>query len=320
MKIAITGGCGFLGTNVALRLMSCGHAVVCVDDFSREGSRQNRITLEHAGVCVEEQDFPTYNYKKFDVVLHYAAQVTVTDSLADPFADFRTNLAKSMEMLENVGRDIETMPVFIFASTNKVYGLGDDAIISESFQTSYTSPYALSKGTTDRYFEMLGHYGFYKTIILRQSCLYGAYQWGIEGQGWLAWFLQKILKDETLAIFGDGQQVRDVLEVRDYARLITKIIEDPQLRVRAVGEIYNVGGGANNALSLVQAVDIISALTGVDPRLRYERGRLGDQQHFVCDIEKVSLAFGWQPNIAPKQGITHLIRWIQARDEGGGHA
>jgi len=314
MKIAITGGCGFLGTNVALRLMSRGHSVVCVDNFSRRGSEWNGATLKRAGACVKEGDFPYFVYKDFDVVLHYAAQVTVSESLEDPYGDFQTNVSKTLMMLDNIGRDASTTPVFIYASTNKVYGQGSFDLISEDFPLGYTSPYALSKGTADNYFTMLGHLGDLSSIVLRQSCLYGSYQYGIEGQGWLAWFLQKIAGGETLTIFGDGQQVRDVLEVRDYANLIVKIIEHPNLRQQlATGEVFNVGGGVENALSLMQAVDIISGLTKSNPTIRFEAGRLGDQQHYVSDIEKANTVFNWQPKISPERGLTDLLSWVQGR-------
>lgn len=317
-RVLITGGAGFLGVNAAAHLIKHGWHATLLDNLSRPGTERNlkwlltryptRATfvkedVRNAGALAE-------HVKGQDAVLHLAAQVAVTTSLVDPDTDFDVNARGALNLLEAVRRHNREAPV-IFASTNKVYGKleHNNGPCSESQPIDFHSPYGCSKGAADQYVRDYARCFHMNTVVLRQSCIYGAHQYGTEDQGWVAHFVHSILKDRPLTIYGDGTQVRDLLDARDLCALYELAIDKIAI---TRGEIYNVGGGLANARNLLEVIDQIGELTGHKPQHSFADWREGDQAYYVSDVAKAKQELGWEPAIDFDRGLRDLIAWAES--------
>jgi CDP-paratose 2-epimerase len=331
MKYLITGGAGFIGSHLAERLLEHGNSVVILDNFYRNGSRTtalwlkslftNRLEIIEADVS---RDMNVINdcVSKCDAVFHFAAQVAVTGSVIDPRLDFETNILGTFNVLEAIRAKSSATPLF-FSSTNKVYGsLSAETMeetdyryvwpmrrngISESQSLDLYSPYGCSKGSADQYvLDYARIYGL-ATVVFRQSCIYGPRQFGIEDQGWLAWFAIAGSRGIPITLYGSGKQVRDVLFVSDLLDLFELALAKID-RIR--GNVYNVGGGSQNTLSLLESIPIIEK--ALSKRIRVEHGEIrpGDQYIYVSDISRVKMDLGWLPTVGISEGIRIMTEWI----------
>ncbi len=328
----ITGGAGFIGVNVADYYLARGKKVTILDNFSRSGSRLNAEWLgrKHPGkLTIVEGNIQDRRLNLIDlvnraeVVFHFAAQVAVTTSVTDPVADFETNAAGTFYLLDAVRRS-SSRPIVIYSSTNKVYGKTEQLPIrdngrryeyvklpegvAETIPLDFYSPYGCSKGAGDQYvLDFARIYGM-KTICFRQSCIYGPHQFGIEDQGWLAWFAIRALRHEPVTIYGNGMQVRDVLYISDLIEAYEKAIGSID---RTAGKAYNIGGGSKNTLSLLELIEMLKSLMGHPLTYSFADWRPGDQAIYVSDIRKAKNDFGWEPVIDVEQGVSELVRWLQ---------
>lgn len=332
--VLITGGAGFIGTNLAAALAAQGKKVHLYDNLARPGSAWNlrwlkrlypeRVEVTIGSVCDAESLQPLVNAS--GCVFHFAAQVAVTTSLMDPWSDFATNAAGTINVLEACRRRRHP-PAVLFTSTNKVYGdLGDldmtlqgrryqpaDAQIrrhgiSERRPLSFHSPYGCSKGSADQYVLDYARCFGLPAVVFRMSCIYGPHQFGNEDQGWLAHFIRAVLAKERLTLYGDGCQVRDLLFVDD---LIAAMLEAVRRIDVTGGRAFNVGGGPRNARSLLEVVDQITHLHGPMMPLRHDAWRTGDQKYYVSDTRALQQAIGWKPQVSAEQGIERLYQWLQ---------
>ena len=314
-RALITGGAGFLGVNAASHLAGQGWHVTLLDNLSRDGARRNLDWLQanHAGqIEFVKEDLRNYpgvepHVKGQDAVLHLAGQVAVTTSLIDPIADFEINARGTLNLLEATRRH-SPEAAFVFASTNKVYGKlpENNRACKETQPIDFHSPYGCSKGAADQYVRDYARCFHMNTVVLRQSCIYGAHQYGTEDQGWVAHFVHSILHDRPLTIYGDGTQVRDLLDARDLSRLYELVID----RIAdARGEIYNAGGGPDNQRNLLQVIEAVGRLTEKKPIYSFADWREGDQAYYVSDITKLQQQLGWRPDISFDQGLHDLVRW-----------
>lgn len=335
--VLVTGGAGFVGTNLAARLLAAGEPVIVYDNLSRPGVRENLRWLETAfpsGLDVHIADVRDERALRAAVsragwVVHLAAQVAVTTSLDDPLGDFEVNARGTLNLLEAV-RALDERPPVLFTSTNKVYGGLEDVSlvrrrsrwepsrrfgraggIAESRPLAFHSPYACSKGCADQY--VLDYTRCYQlpATVFRMSCIYGPHQRGTEDQGWVAHFLLRALAGEPIRIYGDGYQVRDVLHVEDLVQAMLRARKTPG----AAGRAFNVGGGAANVLSLVELIDLIEELHGARPDVDFRPSRTGDQRYYVSDTGAFEAASGWKPRVAVREGVTKLYRWLRERGE-----
>ncbi len=312
-RIIITGGAGFLGSNLAIALHNQGEKVWVIDNISRPGSRRNSEWLREQEVHVTHSDINfmlegVYEYHP-DIIIHLAGQVAVTDSVADPLNDFYQNAQTTFKLLHTAAR-IFPRPLFVYSSTNKVYGPDTGFSISEGFPLHMKdSPYACSKGTADLYCQLFSNLYDLPTIVLRQSCIYGTRQWALPGQGWIAWFAKQILAGEPITFYGSGEQVRDVLYVSDWVSAIQSLIH--RFGVKHGTRVYNLGGGPDNRLCLKGAVQIIQEQVGREVEVRYEPQREGDQRYYVSDIRQITEDLGWKPLVRPVFGIEKQIAWMR---------
>jgi CDP-paratose 2-epimerase len=326
----ITGGAGFIGVNLAERLLKDANVVTVLDDFSRSGADLNAAWLKehHPSVNIvtadvrHDHEVVASLVDEVDVVYHLAAQVAVTTSVLDPRMDFERNLLGTFNVLEAVRRSRKP-PVLLYASTNKVYGgmegipvvegarryaYGDGRVgISEEQHLDFHSPYGCSKGGADQYVTDYARMFGLRTVVFRQSCIYGQRQFGIEDQGWLAWFAIAATLGRPVTVFGTGKQVRDVLHISDLIELMGLAVE--RIDVSA-GNVYNVGGGPDNSLSLLESFGLLEQ--SLDRRIDYSfaDARPGDQRIYVSDIRKVAQEFGWAPRVDPKAGVDQLVSWV----------
>lgn len=332
-SIAIVGGCGFIGSNLADSLLASGERVLILDNLSRSGVERNldwlmtRHRKRLAAEIVDIRDFdgiaPLLGRSK--AVFHFAAQTAVTTSLTDPFDDFETNARGTLNVLEAVRRAQRRIPV-VFASTNKVYGCLNDLEtveragrhepadaelaahgIDEERPLDLRTPYGCSKGVADQYvLDYAASFGI-PTAVLRMSCIYGPHQFGTEDQGWVAHFLIRALAGETITIFGDGRQVRDILHVSDAVAAYKKVLRHID---RFQGHPFNLGGGPANAVSLNEVLDEIATVTGRRIEVRHEQVRTGDQPYFVADTRRLQSATGWSATMGWRDGIRDLMHWL----------
>jgi CDP-paratose 2-epimerase len=314
-RILITGGAGFLGVNAAAHMIERGWHATVLDNLSRRGAERNLrwlVTKHPTQMTFIKQDIRNAgalaeHVKDQDAILHLAAQVAVTTSLVDPETDFDVNARGTLNMLEATRKHNHDAP-FIFASTNKVYGKLDhkSGPCRETQPLDFHSPYGCSKGTADQYVRDYARCFHMNTVVLRQSCIYGAHQYGTEDQGWVAHFVHSILAGRPLTIYGDGTQVRDLLEARDLSALYETAIE--KIGVTR-GEVYNVGGGEPNQRNLLEVIEHIGELTNRKPSFTFAGWREGDQAYYVSDITKAKRELGWEPRIQFDHGLKDLVAW-----------
>lgn len=331
MKIVITGGAGFIGINAA-DYFSQDNQVIIFDNLSRKGSRDNLLWLKKRGrryvfikgdVRKKNTDLEKA-LKNTDLVLHFAGQVAVTTSVLNPREDFEINALGTLNILEMI-RKSGNNPVFIYSSTNKVYGgLNDHQIVekktryefknlpfgvSEQEQLDFHSPYGVSKGSADQYVRDYSRIYGLNTIVFRQSCIYGPRQFGIEDQGWVAWFIIALVKRKKITIYGNGKQVRDILYIDDLLRAYEMAAKNIE---KTKGQIYNIGGGRENTLSVwFEFKAILEKLFRKKISASFSKFRPGDQPIFVSDIRKAEKDFNWRPTIQVFEGIERLFAWVQ---------
>tara|TARA_B100000315_G_scaffold177238_1_gene165799 strand:+ start:6929 stop:7972 length:1044 start_codon:yes stop_codon:yes gene_type:complete len=334
MKVIITGGGGFIGINAAQYFLQKGNDVILFDSLYRKGATENiewiknqfsKVTfikgdIQNIDNC--EQLFQIHH--DVSLVLHLAAQVAVTTSVTNPREDFEKNALGTLNILEGIRKYCSNC-IIIYSSTNKVYGYIDGARISErndcyflpdyphgiseNTQLDFHSPYGCSKGAADQYVHDYSRIYGLKTIVFRQSCIYGYRQFGIEDQGWIAWFTIASIINQPITIYGNGKQVRDVLFIDD---LISAYDLAFKCREKTSGQIYNIGGGPNNSLSLHKFINHLESFMGGEIDARYSDWRPGDQKVYISDIRKAQKDFGWSPVISVGIGIKNLHKWIKA--------
>ncbi|GJM41615.1 MAG: CDP-paratose 2-epimerase [Ardenticatenaceae bacterium] len=336
MKLFITGGAGFIGCNSADYFLQQGHDVVVFDNLSRKGGPANLEWLQaRHGERLQFVSGDVRDYASLvaaisgaEAVLHLASQVAVTTSVQNPREDFEINALGTFNVLEAVRHECPDAAV-LYASTNKVYGGMEGAKvvlqngrycyanfpngIPETYPLDFHSPYGCSKGAGDQYMLDYGRIYGLKTMVFRQSCIYGPRQFGIEDQGWVAHFVIATIKNRPITIYGDGKQVRDLLHVQDLVRAYELGFQKIEsLR----GEAFNIGGGAANTLSIwTEFGPFLAELAGHEPLVTRADWRPGDQRVFIADIGKIGKWLGWQPTISPQQGIRALFDWVSANPD-----
>ena len=330
-SVLILGGAGFIGSNWAARLLQQTDAKVHVyDNLSRPGVRHNLDWLQQVAGSSGRLQITVGDVRDATKleravhhateIYHFAAQVAVTNSLLDPRLDFEVNLVGTFNLLEAI-RKAGHRPFLLFTSTNKVYGeLGADALVvtrthyrradgrgvSESQPLNFHSPYGCSKGGADQYVRDYARIYQVPSVVFRMSCVAGPRQFGNEDQGWLAHFLYSALADRPIAIYGDGRQVRDVLYIGDLLRAFELVTQD---RERVAGRVYNVGGGVENSISLLELVDEIERVTGRRLAYTLDDRRPGDQLVYVTDFSKLRAETGWEPQVSVHQAVSHMYEW-----------
>ncbi|MHC1740873.1 MAG: GDP-mannose 4,6-dehydratase [Anaerolineaceae bacterium] len=329
----ITGGAGFIGSNYADRCISRGEKVVIFDNLSRHGAKINIDWLKQKhgndsfNLIVgdvrhpEEIKLAAKNARR---IVHLAAQVAVTTSVTDPRTDFEINAQGTFNTLE-AARASGNHPSFVYSSTNKVYGgmenvkvveladrydyadLPDGA--SESQILDFHSPYGCSKGSGDQY--VRDYYRIYglPTTVFRQSCIYGLRQFGVEDQGWVAWFVIAAITGHPITIYGNGKQVRDILFVEDLMDAYDAALSNPE---KAAGQVFNVGGGPANTISIwTEFAPILEKLLGKKLPVSWGDWRPGDQPVYVSDIRKAKQVLNWSPQVSAQDGIQRLFNWVK---------
>jgi CDP-paratose 2-epimerase len=317
-RILITGGAGFLGVNAAVRMIDDGWHVTLLDNLSRPGTERNLkwLITEHPAETtfikadVRNASALAEHVRSQDAILHLAGQVAVTTSLTDPVTDFDVNAGGTLNLLEATRKHNPEAP-FVFASTNKVYGKleHNNVACKETQPIDFHSPYGCSKGAADQYVRDYARCFHMNTVVLRQSCIYGAHQYGTEDQGWVAHFVHSILNKRPLTIYGDGTQVRDLLDARDLCSLYATVIEQID---KTRGQIYNVGGGPKNQRNLLEVIEQIGELTHQAPEFSFADWREGDQTYYVSDITNAREDLGWTPQIEFDRGLKDLIVWASS--------
>ncbi|HEX2967732.1 MAG TPA: NAD-dependent epimerase/dehydratase family protein [Bacteroidales bacterium] len=331
--VLITGGAGFIGTNLTNRLIMLGHPVYIYDNLSRPGvennlkwlKQQHRNKLNIIIADVRDRLALEEAIGHVSHVFHLAAQVAVTTSLVNPAYDYSVNVRGTLNLLEAI-RNSSHKPSLIFTSTNKVYGNlsdvrivkntsrylpGDNGInkngINELRRLDFHSPYGSSKGAADQYILDYARSFGLKNVVFRMSCIYGEHQFGTEDQGWVAHFILKALKNEKIVVYGDGMQVRDVLFVEDLVEAFLLAWKDID---KFQGEAFNMGGGPENSISLLELMDMLENLLGRPVRKTFSEWRKGDQKYYISDTSKFRNATGWKPVIPVKEGMRILYDWL----------
>lgn len=333
MKILITGGAGFIGCNLAAHFIKAGHTVTVFDNLSRRGSASNlawlRETFGEAFTMVRgdirEANAIAQAALGHAAIFHLAGQVAVTTSVQNPREDFEINALGTFNALE-AARLSGSNPIFIYTSTNKVYGgMEDEGVregetryefeqltqgVPETYPLDFHSPYGCSKGTGDQYVRDYHRIYGLRSIVFRQSCIYGIRQFGVEDQGWLAHFAISAALGRGINIYGDGKQVRDVLFIDDLVRAFELALAKID---RTAGQVYNIGGGPASQLSVWRETGPLLEKLAEEPlNVTYGDWRPGDQRIYVSDIRKAKADFGWEPKILPEEGMTRLWSWILA--------
>ena len=332
MKILITGGAGFVGCNTAKRFIEDGHKVVIIDNLSRRGTENNLEWLKTIGDFeFHKTDVRDYEALKrvldahpdTDAIFHFAAQVAVTTSFDDPRHDFEVNLLGTLNILE-LARRMEKQPFLLYTSTNKVYGdleeyeivedekryrFKDIEAVNESQPLDFHSPYGCSKGGADQYVLDYARYFGLPACVFRMSCIYGPRQFGIEDQGWVAWFIIAAVKGRPITIYGTGKQVRDVLYIDDLVDAFVLAFNNPD---KSRCQAFNVGGGPENTWSLLELIEFLEERLDKKISLKFDRTRPGDQKMYISDISKIGKLLGWRPAVGAEEGTLKLLDWVRS--------
>ena len=329
-SILVTGGAGFVGSNLADALLRAGERVIVADNFSREGVRMNaawlklrhgdRVRIETVDVRDAARIGPLVRESR--QVFHLAAQVAVTTSLTDPRHDLETNVIGTFNVLE-AARSMLNPPSVLFTSTNKVYGGMEEVAVAldgeryvygdgrrgidESARLDFHSPYGCSKGAADQYVHDYARIYGLPTVVFRMSCIYGTRQFGTEDQGWVAHFGRAMLRGEPLTIYGDGCQVRDILWIDDLVRAMRLATEKIDT---VAGEVFNIGGGHRNAVSVRGVIDGLREVTGAGAPVTFADWRPGDQKIYVSDTARAEAVLGWRAETSWQQGLEKLAGWL----------
>ena len=333
----VTGGAGFIGSNYVHRLVQRGEKVTVYDNLSRAGAPRNLEWLKKtfgdgafnmiAG-DMRDASLLTEAARDADVIMHLAGQVAVTTSVTDPRDDFESNALGTFNALE-AARQSDRNPIFIYSSTNKVYGGMEDVELvedatrwrykdlvngcPESQPLDFHSPYGCSKGTGDQYARDYSRIYGLRSVVFRQSCIYGPRQFGVEDQGWVAWFIIAAVTGRPMTVYGDGKQVRDILNVDDLLNAYDAAIAKIDI---ASGKVYNMGGGPENVMSVwAEFGPILERLLGDSIEVGRGDWRPGDQRVFYADIRKAEQELGWRPKIGVEEGIGRLFDWVKENQE-----
>ncbi len=338
MKYLITGGCGFLGSNLAAEVLRRNEDLIIFDNLYRVGSylnlewlkKQGDFNFIHGDIRNREDVQSVIKNEKPDIIFHLAGQVAMTTSIQNPIMDFEINAMGTFNLLYAV-KNFSPESIVIYSSTNKVYGdlewvkyqetetryvaIDFPNGFPESIPLDFHTPYGCSKGAADQY--MLDFYRTYgiKTVVFRHSSMYGGRQFPTYDQGWIGWFCLKAIEiknlnsKEPFTINGNGKQVRDVLHVNDMVSLYFKAIENIEV---IKGQAFNIGGGIENSLSLIELFDILEGILGI--KMNYEKlpFRKSDQKVFVADISKAKKLIGWEPKVSKIEGIKMMVEWIES--------
>lgn len=337
MKILITGGCGFLGSNLASYGALAGCEILVFDNLSRNGSSKNREWLSsHANIQFIEGDVSEFqqvsdviSYFSPDAIFHLAGQVAMTTSISNPIYDMKTNIEGTVNVLESIRRENKDIKL-IFSSTNKVYGdLKEydyrvqgkryvcDAFlngVSEHAPLNFQSPYGCSKGAADQYVNDYHRIYGIQTVVFRHSSMYGGRQFPTEHQGWVGWFCSEYLNIalgkslDQIRISGSGLQVRDLLHADDMCELYFAALTDFN---KVSGNVFNIGGGMRNSLSLLELFDILGEYFSIDPEIVKGKMRVSDQKIFVADLNKIQAHIDWTPKKSFHLGLSEYLDWIK---------
>jgi len=330
-RVLITGGAGFIGCNLAHRLLSQGEEVIIYDNLSRKGTEKNiawlrenhRESFQLIKGDVRDAERIERVVGEVDLIYHLAAQVAVTTSVFDPREDFEINALGTLNLLE-AARKGKNEPIVIFTSTNKVYGALESVKvmekgsrydfadlplgISESHPLDFHSPYGCSKGAADQYTRDYARIYGLPAVVFRMSCIYGPRQFGNEDQGWLAHFLISSLLGRPITIYGNGKQVRDILYIDDLLAAFESAVEKIEV---ARGQVYNIGGGRGNTISVwAEFKEILAELLGHPVEAEFSDWRPGDQQVYISDISKAQRELAWFPKVSVREGTKRLFDWI----------
>ncbi|HCR70266.1 MAG TPA: CDP-paratose 2-epimerase [Anaerolineae bacterium] len=329
----VTGGAGFIGSNYVHHLLTRGEKVTIYDNLSRGGAPRNLEWLKNefgdnafelvVGDIKDAQKIAQAS-KDADVIMHLAGQVAVTTSVINPRDDFESNALGTFNVLE-AARASGKNPIFIYASTNKVYGGMEDVELyeeptrwrykdlvngcPETQPLDFHSPYGCSKGTGDQYVRDYARMYDLPTVVFRQSCIYGPRQFGIEDQGWVAWFIIAAVMRKDITVYGDGKQVRDILHVDDLMNAYDLAVEKIDV---AKGQVYNMGGGPDNVMSIwAEFGPKLEKYIGETIEVARGDWRPGDQKVFYADISKAEKELGWRPTINVERGVQMLFEWVK---------
>ena len=336
MKYLITGGAGFIGTNLAKRALNEGDSVVIIDNLSRIGSAENlkwlskymEVTFFKSDIRDSTEVSQIIEKHMPDVIFHLAGQVAMTTSLTDPVTDFQINALGTMNILESV-RKASPQSIVIFASTNKVYGdlkkyhYSEERTryfceeypngFNEDVPLEFSTPYGCSKGSADQY--MIDYFRTFgiRTVSFRHSSMYGDRQFSTFDQGWIGWFVQKAIekslgRNEIFTVSGSGKQVRDILHVNDVTDLYFKAIKFID---KIAGNAFNIGGGFENSLSILELLSFLEETLDVELSFSSIPERLNDQRVFVADYSKAKAMIGWKPTVSKRDGILKMLDWIR---------
>jgi CDP-paratose 2-epimerase len=338
MRLLITGGCGFLGSNLAAYAIKNNYDTVVFDNLTRHGSSKNYLWLKSIGKFTfthgdirNKNDIETVVKTGFDAVFHLSGQVAMTTSIENPYKDFEINAMGTLNLLDSLRKYCDTA-IVVYSSTNKVYGdleqynyiEADTRYIccdfpkgfNETVPLDFRSPYGCSKGSADQY--MIDFYRIFglKTIVFRHSSMYGGRQFATYDQGWVGWFCQKALdlkfnKDnKPFTISGNGKQVRDILHVDDMVSLYYSILESNNELI--YGNAYNIGGTITQSLSLLELFGELNNLLNIDLKYTHLPVRISDQKVFIADITKINKFIGWYPKVNVDDGISQILDWINS--------
>jgi CDP-paratose 2-epimerase len=337
MKLLITGGCGFLGSNLASDSMFRGDEVLIFDNLSRNGSRKNlewlqaqgKVSFEHGDIRNQNDINRVVNLFKPDAIFHLAGQVAMTTSITNPRMDFEINALGTLNLLEAV-RAYVPYSIVVYSSSNKVYGdlmqfnyeetkvrykcIEKPNGFDETTQLNFQSPYGCSKGSADQYMLDYARIFGLKTVVFRHSSMYGGRQFATYDQGWVGWFCQKAFESKYLkkgsefTISGNGKQVRDVLHGEDMKRLYFAAVQNIE---KAKGQAFNIGGGFENSLSLLELFQILENVSGVKLRYTKLEVRESDQKVFIADISKARRILNWEPKISSIDGVQRMFNWVE---------
>ena len=342
MKILVTGGAGFIGSHIAEFYAKSGDKVSIIDNLSRQKLLKKEVTdaeynwnylsqydnIEFVKGDIRNVDILNQVTDDIDVIIHTAGQTAVTSSMTDPRTDFEINALGTFNILESA-RLSDKKPCVIFCSTNKVYGNNVNKIpVSESkFRYAFKSPnyrfgipetfsidqcehtpYGCSKLTADLYVQDYAVRQEINAGIFRMSCIYGPRQFGVEDQGWVAWFCIATLLGYPINIYGDGKQVRDVLYISDLISAFNSFIKKKE---KLTWGVYNLGGGSDFTLSLIELMDLLQELTDKKSPILFDKWRPSDQKVYISDIRKAKKELNWEPKISPKTGIGNIVEWIE---------
>ena len=337
MKILITGGCGFLGSNLAAEVIKRGDQLFVFDNLYRAGSEQNlkwlqelgKFTFFHSDIRLYNDVEYIINKVKPDIIFHLAGQVAMTTSIDNPRLDFEINVIGGNNILEAV-RKYSSHSIVTYSSTNKVYGdmnwinyketnsryvaNGFEKGFSEKLPLSFESPYGCSKGATDQYMIDYARIFGIRTIVFRHSSIFGGRQYATSEQGWIGWFVQKALEiqnnnlDNKFTISGNGKQVRDVIFVSDLINCYFTAVANIE---KTSGKVYNIGGGYDNSLSLLELFTFLENELKIKMKFDQLPWRKSDQRVFIADINLAKNDFDWQPNITKEEGLLKMIKWVE---------